>query len=204
MPWFKEWEVTCKDGNASGTTLPEALDFILPPVNPIDNPLGLFFQDVYKIGGIGTVTAGLVETGVLKPGMMVTFSPVIMTTEVKSVEMPHESLSEAVPGDNVGFDVKDVSVKDVHHGSVAGDSKNDPPMEAAGFIAQVITLNHSCQISAGYKPVLDGQPSHIACKFAKLKEKIDHHSGKNLEDSPKFLNPGNAAIADMVLRKPAC
>lgn len=87
--------------------------------------------------GIGTVPVGRVETGILKPGMVVTFAPVNVTTEVKSVEMHHEALSEALPGDNVGFNVKNVSVKDVRRGNVAGDSKNDPPMEAAGFTAQV-------------------------------------------------------------------
>ena len=96
---------------------------------------------------------GRVETGVLKPGMVVTFAPVNVTTEVKSVEMHREALSEALPGDTVGFNVKNVSVKDVRRGSVAGDSKNDPPMEAAGFTAQVIILNHPGQISAGYAPV---------------------------------------------------
>ena len=84
---------------------------------------------------------GRVETGVLQPGMVVTFAPVNVTTEVKSVEMHHEALSEALPGDNVGFNVKNVSVKDLHHGNVVGDSKNDPPMEAAGLMAQVIILN---------------------------------------------------------------
>uniref|UniRef100_A0A8P0TFZ5 Tr-type G domain-containing protein n=1 Tax=Canis lupus familiaris TaxID=9615 RepID=A0A8P0TFZ5_CANLF len=160
--------------------------------------------DVYKIGGIGTVPVGRVETGVLKPGMVVTFAPVNVTTEVKSVEMHHEALSEALPGDNVGFNVKNVSVKDVHRGNVAGDSKNDPPMEAAGFTAQVIILNHPGQISAGYAPVLDCHTAHTACKFAELKEKIDRRSGKKLEDGPKFLKSGDAAIVDMVPGKPMC
>ncbi|CAO2634203.1 Elongation factor 1-alpha 1 [Lemmus lemmus] len=183
MPWFKGWKVTRKDGSASGTTL---------------------LEDVYKIGGIGTVPVGRVETGVLKPGMVVTFAPVNVTTEVKSVEMHHEALSEALPGDNVGFNVKNVSVKDVRRGNVAGDSKNDPPMEAAGFTAQVIILNHPGQISAGYAPVLDCHTAHIACKFAELKEKIDRRSGKKLEDGPKFLKSGDAAIVDMVPGKPMC
>uniref|UniRef100_A0A2K5F9T7 Elongation factor 1-alpha n=1 Tax=Aotus nancymaae TaxID=37293 RepID=A0A2K5F9T7_AOTNA len=204
MPWFKGWKVTRKDGNASGTTLLEALDCILPPTRPTDKPLRLPLQDVYKIGGIGTVPVGRVETGVLKPGMVVTFAPVNVTTEVKSVEMHHEALSEALPGDNVGFNVKNVSVKDVRHGNVAGDSKNDPPMEAAGFTAQVIILNHPGQISAGYAPVLDCHTAHIACKFAELKEKIDRRSGKKLEDGPKFLKSGDAAIVDMVPGKPMC
>ena len=136
-PWFKGWKVTRKDSNASGTTLLEALDCILPPTRPTDKPLCLPLQDVYKIGGISTVPVGRVETGVLKPGMVVTVAAVNVTTEVKSVEMHREALSEALPGDNVGFNVKNVSVKDVRHGNVAGDSKNDPPMEAAGFTAQV-------------------------------------------------------------------
>lgn len=83
---------------------------------------------------------GRVETGILKPGLVVTFAPVNVTTEVKSVEMHHEALSEALPGDNVGFNVKNVSVKDIRRGNVAGDSKNDPPQEAASFTAQVKIL----------------------------------------------------------------
>jgi elongation factor 1-alpha len=89
------------------------------------------------LAGIGTVPVGRVETGVLKPGMVVTFAPVNVTTEVKSVEMHHEALAEALPGDNVGFNIKNVSVKDIRRGNVAGDSKNDPPQEAALFTAQV-------------------------------------------------------------------
>lgn len=96
-----------------------------------------WLQDVYKIGGIGTVPVGRVETGVLKPGMVVTFAPAGLTTEVKSVEMHHEALQEAVPGDNVGFNVKNVSVKELRRGYVAGDSKNNPPKGAADFTAQV-------------------------------------------------------------------
>ncbi len=80
---------------------------------------------------------GRVETGVLKPGMVVTFAPANITTEVKSVEMHHESLTEATPGDNVGFNIKNVSVKDIRRGNVAGDSKNDPPQQAGSFNAQV-------------------------------------------------------------------
>lgn len=89
------------------------------------------------ISGIGTVPVGRVETGFLKPGMVVTFAPANLTTEVKSVEMHHEALAEALPGDNVGFNVKNVSVKDIRRGNVAGDSRSDPPQEAAVFTSQV-------------------------------------------------------------------
>uniref|UniRef100_A0A668VNW9 Elongation factor 1-alpha n=1 Tax=Oreochromis aureus TaxID=47969 RepID=A0A668VNW9_OREAU len=200
MTWFKGWKINRKEGNASGTTLLEALDAIQPPTRPTDKPLHtLGIKD-----RIGTVPVGRVETGLLKPGMVVTFAPVNVTTEVKSVEMHHEALSEALPGDNVGFNVKNVSVKDIRRGNVAGDSKNDPPQEAANFTAQVIILNHPGQISAGYAPVLDCHTAHIACKFAELKEKIDRRSGKKLEDNPKSLKSGDAAIVDMIPGKPMC
>merc|ERR1711968_33121 len=100
----------------------------------------------------GTVPVGRVETGVLKPGAVVVFSPNGVTTEVKSVEMHHESMPEAVPGDNVGFNVKNVSVKDIRRGNVASDSKNDPAKESVSFSAQVIVLNHPGEIGNGYSP----------------------------------------------------
>uniref|UniRef100_A0A2K6LZ07 Tr-type G domain-containing protein n=1 Tax=Rhinopithecus bieti TaxID=61621 RepID=A0A2K6LZ07_RHIBE len=178
--WFRGWKVTGKDGNASGTTLLEVVHHILPPPCPTDKPLRLPLQDVYKIDGISTVPVGQVGTGILKPGMVVTFAPVNIKTEVKSVKMHHEALSE------------NVCVKDVRYGIVAGDSKNDPPMEAAGFITLVIIRNHPGQISAGYAPVLDCHTAHIA------------YSGKKLGDGPKFLKSGDAAIIDMVPGKPMC
>merc|ERR1711959_761360 len=192
MPWY------------TGKTLLEALDEQVPPVRPVDKPLRLPLQDVYKIGGIGTVPVGRVETGVIKPGMVVTFAPPMVTTEVKSVEMHHESLDQAEPGDNVGFNVKNVSVKDIRRGNVCGESKNDPPAGVKNFTAQVIILNHPGQISGGYCPVLDCHTAHIACKFQEIKEKIDRRSGAKLEENPKAIKSGDAAILTMVPQKPMC
>jgi len=188
----------------SGPTLIEALDQIIPPKRPTEKPLRLPLQDVYKIGGIGTVPVGRVETGVLKPGMTVTFAPVNVSTEVKSVEMHHETLPEAIPGDNVGFNVKNVSVKDIRRGNVAGDAKNDPPKEAATFFAQVIILNHPGQIGPGYTPVLDCHTAHIACKFEDIKSKIDRRTGKELEEAPKFVKSGDACMVTLRPSKPLC
>jgi len=187
-----------------GPTLLEALDAIVPPKRPVEKPLRLPLQDVYKIGGIGTVPVGRVETGVLKPGMNVLFAPVGLTTEVKSVEMHHESMPEAIPGDNVGFNVKNVSVKDVRRGFVCSDSKNDPAQEAESFVAQVIILNHPGQIHAGYTPVLDCHTAHIACKFAEILTKVDRRTGKELEAAPKNVKSGDAAMVRLVPSKQMC
>merc|ERR1712209_91973 len=187
MPWYKGWNKEMKEGKFSGKTMFEALDAIIPPTRPSDKPLRLPLQDVYKIGGIGTVPVGRIETGILKPAMVVTFAPPMVTTEVKSVEMHHESLPEALPG-----------------GNVAGDSKNDPPKGTKTFHAQVIVLNHPGEIKNGYSPVLDCHTAHIACKFQEIKEKCDRRSGKKLEDNPKFVKSGDAAMVDMVPSKPMC
>jgi len=175
-----------------------------PPKRPTEKPLRLPLQDVYKIGGIGTVPVGRVETGVLKAGMTVTFAPVNLSTEVKSVEMHHELLEQAVPGDNVGFNVKNVSVKDIKRGMVAGDSKTDPPLGVASFEAQVIVLDHPNRIMAGYTPVLDCHTAHIACKFNALISLMDKRTGKKVEDNPKFLKSGQAGIVEMMPSKPLC
>merc|ERR1712214_151576 len=204
MSWYKGWKIERKEGNASGTTLLDALDAIIPPTRPSDKPLRLPLQDVYKIGGIGTVPVGRVETGVIKPGMVVTFAPANVTTEVKSVEMHHESLPEALPGDNVGFNVKNVSVKEIRRGNVASDSKNDPAKECKNFNAQVIVLNHPGEIKNGYAPVMDCHTAHIACKFQEILKKCDRRSGKELEAFPKSVKNGDAAIVEMAPSKPMC
>merc|ERR1711939_1119090 len=205
MPWYKGWTREIKDKKYEGKTLYDAIDNITPPERPVSKPLRLPLQDVYKIGGIGTVPVGRVETGVIKAGMVVTFSPAAVTTEVKSVEMHHETLVEGgVPGDNVGFNVKNVSIKEIKRGMVTSDSKSDPAKEAKSFKAQVIVLNHPGEIRKGYTPVLDCHTAHIACKFEEMLEKVDRRSGKKIEDNPSKIKSGDASIVKMLPQKPMC
>jgi len=185
-----------------GFTLLSGLDSVQEPERPVEKPLRVPLQDVYKIGGIGTVPVGRVETGVMKPGMTVVFAPAGLTTEVKSIEMHHEQVAEAIPGDNIGFNVKNVSVKDVRRGFVCGDVKNDPPVGCDDFLAQVIILNHPGEIHAGYSPVIDCHTAHIACKFAELHQKIDKRNGKVMEENPKMVKKGDAVMATLVPSKP--
>jgi len=192
MKWYK------------GPTLVEALDMQVPPARPTDKPLRVPLQDVYKIGGIGTVPVGRVETGIMKPNMNVIFAPVGKTTEVKSIEMHHEKIEQAQPGDNIGFNVKNLAVNLIRRGYVCGDMKNDPPKAVEKFTAQVIILNHPGQIAVGYTPVLDCHTAHIACKFTTLLEKLDKRSGKKVEDNPKAVKKNDAAIVELTPTKPMC
>jgi len=192
MPWYK------------GKYLLEALDDVTAPKRPTNKPLRLPLQDVYKIGGIGTVPVGRVETGTIKPGIHAMFAPAGIVAEIKSVEMHHESLPKAEPGDNVGFNVKNVAVKDLRRGFVASDSKSNPANSIASFDAQVMVMNHPGQISNGYSPVLDCHTAHVACRFHHIKEKMDRRSGKVLEADPKFVKTGDACIVEMKPTKPMC
>ncbi|XP_035270318.1 elongation factor 1-alpha [Anguilla anguilla] len=204
MPWFRGWKIKRKEGNANGRTLLEVLDSISPPVRTINKPLRLPLQDVYKIGGVGTVPVGKIETGVLKPGMLLTFSPAKLTAEVKSIEMHHQGLQTALPGHNIGFNIKNVAVKNLRRGDVAGNAQHDPPSDVSSFTAQVIILNHPGMIKAGYSPVLDCHTAHITCRFAELREKIDRRTGAKLEDRPQFLVSGDAATVKLTPNKPLC
>ncbi|ELW47784.1 Putative elongation factor 1-alpha-like 3 [Tupaia chinensis] len=94
--WYHHWHI-------GPTVLSRLLLLQLVNLKLVSPRMGR--HDMYKIDGIGIVSLGRVETGVLKPGLVVTFAPVNVTTEVKTVEMHHEALSEAPPGDNVGFNV---------------------------------------------------------------------------------------------------
>merc|ERR1712100_925230 len=190
MPWYK------------GPFLLQALDNLNTPKRPVDKPLRLPLQDVYKITGIGTVPVGRVETGVMKPGIVAQFGPMGQTAEVKCVEMHHEKVDEAFPGDNVGFNVRGLSVTDIKRGYVASDSKKDPAKDTEMFVAQVIVMNHPGQIQNGYAPVLDCHTCHIACKFAEIENKMDKRTGKVTEEFPKHIKSGDAAMVDLIPQKP--
>lgn len=188
IPWYK------------GPTLLEAFDALVEPKRPSDKPLRVPLQDVYQIGGIGTVPVGRVETGVLKPNMMVTFAPGNLSGEVKTVEMQHTLIKEAPPG----FNVKNLSIKDIRRGMVASDAKNDPAREVESFIAQVIIVNHPGQIHAGYSPVVDCHTAHVACRFEEILEKVDRRTGVCIEQNPKAIKTGDSAIVRMIPSKPMC
>merc|ERR1712174_76881 len=186
-----------------GKTLLEVLDTIKPPKRPTDKALRLPLQDVYKIQGIGTVPVGRVETGILKPGMVIRFAPVNLSAECKSVEMHHEQLESAKPGDNVGFNVKGLSIKQIARGNVASDAKKAPAKPVRRFLAQVIVLKHK-QIKSGYTPVLDCHTAHIACKFNTVLSKLDARTGKVAAYLPSAVKTGDAAMVALTPTKPMC
>ena len=184
-----------------GPTVLQALDTLKEPPKPTNKPLRLPVQDVYTITGIGTVPVGRVETGVMKPGMKISFQPADKVGEVKTIEMHHEQIPEAVPGDNVGFNVRGVEKKDIRRGDVAGPVDN-PPTVAKTFIARIVVLNHPSVITPGYTPVFHAHTAQVACTFEELQKKLDPKTGAAKEEHPEFIKTGDAAIVKIRPQKP--
>jgi elongation factor 1-alpha len=188
-PWYK------------GLTLFEALDTFVPPEKPINKPLRVPIQDVYSITGVGTVPVGRVETGVMKVGMNVIFMPANKVGEVKSIETHHTRIEEALPGDNIGFNVKGVAKTDIKRGDVCGDL-NKPPTVAETFKGRIFVLYHPTAIAAGYTPVLHIHTATVATTFLELEKKIDPKTGAVIEEKPAFLKQGDSAIVTFKPMKP--
>jgi elongation factor 1-alpha len=186
----------------NGDTMLAALNKLTPPKGQEGNPLRLPIQDVYKIPGIGAVPVGRVETGILKPGMKVSFRPSAhqggKVGEVKSIEMHHTEVEQAVPGDNVGYNLRGIAHTDIRRGDVCGPA-DDPPSVARAFKASVMILDHPNVITQGYTPVFHCHTAQVACTFDKLLAKIDPRTGEVTEENPDYLKKGDAA---MVLIKP--
>jgi len=181
MPWYK------------GPALYEAIDLFDVPPKPTEKPLRLPIQEVYSITGVGTVPVGRVETGVLKVGDTIVFMPANATGEVKSIETHHVKIQKALPGDNIGFNIRGIAKKDIRRGDVGGHT-NNPPTVAREFIGQIIVIYHPTAIAAGYTPVLHAHTGQIACRFTELVKKTDPRTGQTVEEKPAFLKTGDGAL----------
>ena len=184
-----------------GPTILEALNSLPEPEPPTDAPLRLPIQDVYTISGIGTVPVGRVETGVLNTGDNVSFQPSDIAGEVKTIEMHHEEVDEARPGDNVGFNVRGVGKDDIRRGDVAGPA-DDPPTVAETFQAQIVVMQHPSVITAGYTPVLHAHTAQVACTVESVDRTLDPASGETAEENPDYIESGDAAVVTLRPQKP--
>ncbi|MEM7827019.1 MAG: translation elongation factor EF-1 subunit alpha [Candidatus Aenigmatarchaeota archaeon] len=189
MAWYK------------GPTIIEALDTFEIPERPVDKPLRIPVQDVYSITGVGTVPVGRVETGVLKKGDRVVFMPSNVTGEVKSIEMHHEEIPEAKPGDNIGFNVRGVNKDQIKRGDVVSKPET-APKPVKEFTAQIIVLNHPSVISKGYTPVFHCHTAQVACVITEILKKIDPKTGETKQEKPDYIKTGDAAIIKVKPTKP--
>ncbi|MGB2728068.1 MAG: translation elongation factor EF-1 subunit alpha [Halobacteriota archaeon] len=184
-----------------GPTLLEAMDLMKVPEKPIKLPLRIPVQDVYTITGVGTVPVGRVETGKIKKGDSVIFNPPGMKGEVKTIEMHHEEIPEAIPGDNIGWNVRGISRNDIRRGDVCGHVDN-PPTVADEFTAQIVVLQHPSAITVGYTPVFHCHTAQVASTIIEISKKLDPKTGATIEENPDFIKAGDAAIIKVKPTRP--
>lgn len=193
MPWW------------TGDCLLEAINKFDIPNKPVNLPLRLPLQDVYNITGIGVVPVGRVETGIMKVNDKIIFVPGRegkgVLAEVKSIEMHHESIPQAEPGDNVGFSAKGVAKKDIQRGDVVGHATN-PPSVATEFTAQIVILNHPTVVTVGYTPVFHIGTSQVACQITEIIKKINPATGLEVTENKDILRNGDAAIVKIKPMQP--
>ncbi|MDI6820205.1 MAG: translation elongation factor EF-1 subunit alpha [Candidatus Hodarchaeaceae archaeon] len=189
MPWY------------DGPTIIQALDVLKEPEKPIDKPLRIPVQDVFSISGVGTVPIGRVETGVLKVGDVVVFEPSGVRGEVRSIEMHHQPLWRAEPGDNIGFNVRGIAKGDVKRGDVAGHPEA-PPTVAREFTAKIIALAVPTAIAPGFAPLFHCHAAHIPGRIEEILQKIDPRTGAVVEERPDSLRRGEAGVIRIVPSKP--
>ena len=185
MPWYK------------GPTLLEAINGLKVPDKPTTLPLRVPIQDVYNITGIGVVPVGRVETGLMKVGDKVIIVPGRegkgVHGEIKTIEMHHEMMPEAEPGDNIGFNIRGIAKNDITRGDVIGHP-DSPPTVATEFTAQIAILNHPTVVTVGYTPVFHIHTAQVACTITAIPKKINPATGEVLQENPDFLKNGDIAV----------
>ncbi len=185
----------------NGPTLAEAFDELVVPPRPVDKPLRIPIEAVYSITGVGTVPVGKVETGRLKVGDVVIVMPSGKKGEVRSIETHHTPIQEALPGDNIGFNVKGLEKADIKRGDVVGPADN-PPTVAQAFVARIFVIYHPTSIAVGYTPVMHVHTATGPVKFEEIQKKLDPRTGATIEENPKFIKQGDAAIVKLRPIKP--
>ena len=195
-----------KLGWYDGPTIMEAIDQFDLPEKPTGKPLRLPIQDSYKIKGTGVVPVGRVETGILKRGDKIIIMPTGFEGEIRSIEMHHEEIPEAIPGDNIGFSIRGITIEDASRGDCLGHP-SDPPTVInpnGKWTGQIIVIWHPTALAQGYCPVVHAHTAQVAAKFHSLVKKLDQKTGAVIEDSPKFLKKNEAAIVELQPIKKMC
>ena len=187
----------------TGPTLYEALDQFIDPPKGYDKPLRLPIQDVFSITGVGTVPVGRVETGKMKVGDNLLIMPSGVKAELKTIETHHTPMQEAKAGDNIGFNLRGISKQDIRRGDVIGTSDN-PPTIAKEFIAQIIVVYHPTALAAGYTPVLHAHTAQVAGTITEIISKLDPRTGQPMEEKPKSVKTGDAALVRIQPLRPLC
>ena len=191
MSWYK------------GEPLLTSLNALKAPELPTNLPLRMPVQDVYTITGIGTVPVGRIETGVMKLNSNLVVMPSGKSGELKTIEMHHEQMQQANPGDNVGISIRGIGKTDMKRGDMIGEASNAPSV-AKEFTAQIMVMNHPSVLTVGYSPVFHINTAQVSCRVTEIVRKIDPRTGETMEKNPDMLRNGDFAEIKCIPNRPVC
>lgn len=197
MPWY------------AGHTAIESLDALGSMNRPAEKPLRLPVLKVHDQPKAGTVVVGRIETGSIRIGIKVIFSPSGLVSEVRSIYKAGEPVNDAREGDIVsvglgsGDESEQLRPSDIRRGMVISGS-TDPAADAETFLAQVVVLNHPGVIRAGYCPAIAVHTAQVPCEFEELLSKVDRKTGKDAENNPTSAKTGDVVTVKMRPRALVC
>eukprot|EP00899_Mesostigma_viride_P023106 jgi/Mesvir1/3980/Mv15039-RA.7 len=201
MEWWTGMDVKNLEGKTikCHTLLNVLNDYATVPERKTDAPMRLPISGIYKIKGVGDVLAGRVEQGIVKPGEEVLFLPTHTVAnpclgKVFTVEMHHKRVEQAIPGDNVGMNIKGLDKNNMPRAGDVMIYKSDQTLKPVkSFTAQIQTLDVPNEIKPGYSPIGFVRCGRAACKLTKIEWKMGKETGGKKADDPHSLKANEAA-----------
>merc|ERR1719446_288949 len=136
----------------------------------------------------------------MKPGDEIVFLPTHTTAlpcqgKVFSLEMHHKRVEQALPGDNVGMNIKGLEKNNMPRAGDVMIVKTDSSLRpVAHFTAQIQTLdNIPNEIKSGYSPIGFVRCGHAACKITAINWKEGKESGHKKLETPHCLKANERA-----------
>ncbi|CAE7495822.1 unnamed protein product, partial [Symbiodinium sp. CCMP2456] len=146
--------------------------------------------------------------GVVKPGEEVVFLPTHTasnpcTGKVFTVEMHHQRVDFANPGDNVGLNIKGLDKNNMpRSGDVMVYKKDTTLGQTKEFDAQIQVLDIPNEIKVGYSPIGFVRCGRAACRVSALKWKMGKETGGKKMEDPHSLKSNEMAQCSFQPQQP--
>jgi len=173
----------------------DKVDEAIPqPERPLDLPFLMPVEDVFSIGGRGTVVTGRIERGTIKIGEeieVVGLDPQVPKTTCTGIEMFHKLLDYAEAGENVGLLLRGVKRTEIQRGQILAKPASIKAFKE--FEAQVYIL--SKEEGGRHTPFFSNYRPQLFCRTADITGTIKLPEGK-------MVLPGDNVKMDIELIAP--
>src|SRR5213593_2367702 len=178
----------------------EALDLLQPQKGDIDLPLRFCVQDVYRFDG-RRIIAGRIETGTLKVGDQLVFSPANKSSVVAAIERwnaPVTPNAFGVADDSIGITLAEQIF--VERGYVASH-QNDTPIETNRFHADLFWIVRE-PLRAGHFYDLRLATQEVKCQIVSIEQVVDSSTLETKTDRHEQLERNEIGRLTIQTRNP--